>query len=43
MLCPKCKTATMVKRINGLIVRVCRNKSCANYGKEVKKPPKQSQ
>jgi len=36
MLCPKCKTATTIKGQGNLKIRVCRNKNCPNYGKEVK-------
>ena len=36
MLCPKCKTQTMVKRVGKATIHICRNRNCPNYGKEVK-------
>lgn len=36
MLCPKCQTATAVRRKAGNDAFICRDKRCAFYGKVVK-------
>lgn len=42
MVCPKCKTEAVIRRVKGVSTFICRNPKCTNHQKPIKAQPKGS-